>query len=245
MFARGDGHDGGDHRRLVNIKMLHDHRFPNESKQYRVMRDKLLREEIKARRALESAAALRRRLPLSGRIKTDYVFEEMVKGKIKRTKLSELFKRGKNTLIIYNWMFPNEDGVSCPSCTSILDGLNGSSPHVNSKVNFVVVCKMSTKKADQWKKQRGWDKLRILSSEKNRFKNDYFAEGEKGAQFPLLTVFRRTPKGIYHFWSSEMFFVKGDPGQDPRHVDFIWPIWSLFDVTPEGRGKWHPEYFYE
>jgi predicted dithiol-disulfide oxidoreductase (DUF899 family) len=22
-----------------------------------------------------------------------------------------------------------------------------------------------------------------------------------------------------------------------RHVDFMWPMWSIFDLTPEGRGK--------
>jgi predicted dithiol-disulfide oxidoreductase (DUF899 family) len=30
----------------------------------------------------------------------------------------------------------------------------------------------------------------------------------------------------------------------PRHVDMIWPVWSLFDVTPEGRGKWSPKLSY-
>ncbi len=25
------------------------------------------------------------------------------------------------------------------------------------------------------------------------------------------------------------------PGQDPRHVGTIEPLWNLFDLTPEGR----------
>jgi predicted dithiol-disulfide oxidoreductase (DUF899 family) len=29
--------------------------------------------------------------------------------------------------------------------------------------------------------------------------------------------------------------------QDMRHVDFMWPMWSMFDRTPGGRGKnWGP-----
>jgi hypothetical protein len=32
-----------------------------------------------------------------------------------------------------------------------------------------------------------------------------------------------------------MFFAPTDRGQDPRHVDLIWPIWQLFDLTPGGR----------
>jgi predicted dithiol-disulfide oxidoreductase (DUF899 family) len=36
-----------------------------------------------------------------------------------------------------------------------------------------------------------------------------------------------------------------EPGQDPRHVDFIWPIWNVLDVTPEGRGTdWSPRLEY-
>lgn len=26
-----------------------------------------------------------------------------------------------------------------------------------------------------------------------------------------------------------------DPGQDPRHVGTLEPLWNLFDLTPEGR----------
>jgi predicted dithiol-disulfide oxidoreductase (DUF899 family) len=28
---------------------------------------------------------------------------------------------------------------------------------------------------------------------------------------------------------------------DPRHVDLIWPVWNLLDLTPGGRGTdWYP-----
>jgi predicted dithiol-disulfide oxidoreductase (DUF899 family) len=52
-----------------------------------------------------------------------------------------------------------------------------------------------------------------------------------------------TPDGIHHFWSAELLYVPG-PGH-PRHVDLLWPIWSLFDLTPEGRGDWMPKLCYE
>jgi len=33
---------------------------------------------------------------------------------------------------------------------------------------------------------------------------------------------------------------------DPRHVDPIWPLWNLFDFTPEGRGtNWYPKLSYD
>jgi predicted dithiol-disulfide oxidoreductase (DUF899 family) len=31
-------------------------------------------------------------------------------------------------------------------------------------------------------------------------------------------------------------FAPREQGEDPRHVDSIWPIWSVLDMTPQGRG---------
>src|SRR5205807_5843665 len=64
---------------------------------------------------------------------------------------------------------------------------------------------------------------------------DYLAETAEGAQRPMLTVFHRDGDAIRHFWSSELFYAPWDPGQDPRHVGTLEPVWNLFDMTPEGR----------
>ena len=53
---------------------------------------------------------------------------------------------------------------------------------------------------------------------------------------PMLNVFRRDRGTIRHFWGSELLYAPTDPGQDPRHVGTIEPVWNLFDLTPEGRG---------
>jgi predicted dithiol-disulfide oxidoreductase (DUF899 family) len=66
-----------------------------------------------------------------------------------------------------------------------------------------------------------------------------------GAQSPGATVFVRRGNKIHHFWSSELWFAGTDCGQDLRHVDFMWPMWSVFDCTPEGRGSdWGPSLTY-
>jgi predicted dithiol-disulfide oxidoreductase (DUF899 family) len=31
-------------------------------------------------------------------------------------------------------------------------------------------------------------------------------------------------------------FAPRDKGEDPRYADSIWPIWSVLDMTPGGRG---------
>jgi predicted dithiol-disulfide oxidoreductase (DUF899 family) len=50
---------------------------------------------------------------------------------------------------------------------------------------------------------------------------------------------------IHTFFNMELLYDWPDPGQDGRHVDLIWPLWNLFDLTPEGRGiEWYPRLTY-
>lgn len=67
-----------------------------------------------------------------------------------------------------------------------------------------------------------------------------------GAQRPCLNVFARNAGGtIRHRFTTELMFAPKDSGQNARHVDAIWPLWNLFDFTPEGRGEtWHPRLAY-
>jgi predicted dithiol-disulfide oxidoreductase (DUF899 family) len=92
---------------------LHAVRFPGESASYREARNELLEAEIKLRRNMEDVAALRRKLPLGGQVREDYVFEEgapdLNDSRTKRrTALSELFAPGKDTLILYSFMYGPE-----------------------------------------------------------------------------------------------------------------------------------------
>jgi predicted dithiol-disulfide oxidoreductase (DUF899 family) len=45
----------------------------------------------------------------------------------------------------------------------------------------------------------------------------------------MLTTFVRSNGVIRHFWSSEEWHVPADPGQNPRHVDFMWPLWGVLN----------------
>jgi len=230
--------------------MANSVRFPNESSEYRASRDQLLQAEIDLRRQLEDVAALRRTLPLGGRVKEDYVFEEggrdLADQETKRpVRLSELFRPGKNTLILYSYMFGPAMRTPCTSCTSILDGLNGTAPHATDRINFAVVAKSPIERIRTLARERGWRNHRLLSSAGNSYNTDYHGEDAKGNQLPALNVFVRRPDGIYHTYCTELLFAPSEPGQDGRHVDLIWPLWNLFDYTPEGRGTdWYPKLAY-
>jgi predicted dithiol-disulfide oxidoreductase (DUF899 family) len=99
-----------------------------------------------------------------------------------------------------------------------------------------VVAKSDPDRLHNFASERGWRHLRLLSSRNNTFNRDYHAESPEGNQLPILNVFVRDANGIRHSWGTELMFAPRDEGEDPRHVDSIWPIWSVLDMTPEGRG---------
>ncbi len=220
-------------------------RFPNESDAYRAARDALLQEEIELRRRSEAVAEQRRSLPLGGEMPTDYAFD----GAGGTVRLSELFEDGKDTLFLYNFMFiRGEQGLplegACPSCTSIIDAVDGEAPHIGQRVNLAVVAKAPLDQFQEHARTRGWRNIRLLSSANTTYNADYHGESERG-QSPIATVFVRRDGAIRHFWSSELFDAPTEPGMHPRHVDFMWPVWSVFDCTPEGRGTdWFPQLSY-
>ena len=238
--------------------------FPGESTEYRAARDRLLEREIDLRRATEAVAAARRDLPPGGRVSEDYVFQVAgPDGTAAKVRLSELFASGQDSLVIYSFMFPRdpadksagpasgrtarlalEDGP-CPSCTALLDQLDGAAEHVAQHVSFVVVAKTPLARLLDFADERGWRRLRLLSSAENTYNRDYHAETAEGAQRPMLNVFHRDRETLRHFWGSELLFAPTDPGQDPRHVGTIEPLWNLFDLTREGRpSNWYEQLTY-
>jgi predicted dithiol-disulfide oxidoreductase (DUF899 family) len=239
-------------------------KFPGESEEYRTARDRLLATEIELRRQMEAVAAERRELPPGGEVPEDYVFQgEGPEGEAVDVRLSELFAPGKDSLAIYSFMFPRDPEDDrpgpvreaetaklplaegpCPSCVGLLDQLDGMAEHATQQVNFAVVAKSPLDRILTWARERGWRRLRLLSSAGNSYNPDYLAETPEGAQRPMLNVFHRDGGTIRHFWGSELFYSPWDPGQDPRHVGTLEPLWNLFDLTPEGRPDWDEQLSY-
>jgi predicted dithiol-disulfide oxidoreductase (DUF899 family) len=228
--------------------------FPGESTEYRAARNRLLEKEIELRRAMEAVAAARRALPPGGVVPDDYVFHGAgADGAPTEVRLSELFAPGKNSLVIYSFMFPRDPcderpgpqagetallplaESPCPSCVAFLDQLDGAVEHATQLVNFAVVAKAPLPRVLAFGRERGWRRLRVLSSATNAYNRDYFGETADGRQRPMLNVFHRDGATIRHFWGSELFYAPTEPGQDPRHVGTLEPLWNLFDFTREGR----------
>jgi predicted dithiol-disulfide oxidoreductase (DUF899 family) len=237
--------------------------FPGESSEYRAARDRLLAREVELRRMMEAVAAARRELPPGGRVPRDYLFQGAgADGAPKDVRLSELFAPGKDSLVIYNFMFPRDpdddtpgpasgetarlplaDGP-CPSCTGLLDQLDGAAEHASQHIGFVVVAKTPLPRLVTFGKERGWRRLRLLSSANNTYNRDYHGETADGKQRPMLNVFHRDHGEIRHFWGSELLYAPTDHGEDPRHVGTLEPLWNLFDLTAEGRPDWYEQFSY-
>ena len=221
-------------------------RFPGESEGYRNARNELLEAEIELRRNIEAVAAKRRMLPLGGPVPDDYVLAELGEdSKVRTVRLSELFAEGQDTLIIYSYMYGPKMAQPCPNCTSILDALDGEAPHVTQRASLAVIAKSPIARIMEFADARGWRNLRLLSSADCRYNRDYHAEESDGSQHSALNVFIRRNGTTHHSYGAELQYSPSDPAQDPRHVDLIWPLWNLLDLTPEGRGeKWHPRLSY-
>lgn len=235
-------------------------RFPNETAAYRTARNALLDAEIALRRQTEAVAQMRRALPPGGAVSEDYVFERIGPHfRPEKVKLSELFGEHP-TLLLYSYMFGPERDLPCPGCTHILDCIDGAARHVPQRAALYVVAKSPIARLAAWAHERGWSHLKLLSTAGNDYDAHYY--GDTGAltpamreergykdgedwDEPMLNVFVKDGDTIRHFWGSEMVFAPEDPGQHHRGLDFMDPVWSLLDTTPEGRGEdWFPSVNY-
>jgi predicted dithiol-disulfide oxidoreductase (DUF899 family) len=228
----------------------HSFRFPGESDSYRQARNQLLQAEVELRRHVEEVAALRRQLPQGGAAPEDYLFEEGSADlgdsqTVRQISLSQLFQPGKDTLAIYSFMFGPKMKAACPMCSAMLDSLNGSAVHATQRINLAVVAKSPLERIRALARERGWNRLRLLSSAGNNYNRDYYGENAEGGQQPSLNIFVRRGGKTYHSYHTELVLVPPDPGQNQRHIDMIWPLWNLLDFTPEGRGSdWFPSLTY-
>lgn len=169
---------------------------------------------------MEAVAAARPALPPGGRVPSDYVFQSARPDRSPfDVRLSELFAPSKDALVIYSFMFPRDPGDQtpgpatgqtallplaegpCPSCVALIDQLEGGADHTGQHLNLAVVATTRLPRLLAFAEERGWRRLRFLSSATNTYNVDYHAETPEGTQWPVLTVFHRDADAIRHFWS--------------------------------------------
>ena len=216
--------------------------LPNESAQYLAKREELRQAEIELMQQRERVAELRRALPPGATIQ-DYEFLEgpalLDDGDepVRKTRLSELFTAPDRVLVIYHFMFGKEQTKPCPMCTAWIDTFNGIAHHVAQNVDLAIVAAADPSTLRAHARNRGWEKLRLLSAGESTFKYDLGSEDREGRQDSTISVFTRESNGtLRHFYSGHPWL--GDDIKE-RGIDELNPIWNLLDLTPQGRGTFY------
>lgn len=219
----------------------------NESSEYLAKREELRHAEIELMRQRERVAELRRHLPHGASIQ-DYSFEEGPReldagdGPVRTVRLSELFTQPDRSLVIYHFMYGKKQSKACPMCTAWLDGANGVAHHLAQNLDFAVVAAADVPTLRAHARERGWDRLRLLSAGNSTFKYDLGSEDREGGQDSTISVFTRDASGgVRHFYSAHPRMA---PDIQERGIDLLTPIWHFMDLTPQGRGSWYTSLTY-
>jgi predicted dithiol-disulfide oxidoreductase (DUF899 family) len=216
--------------------------LPNESPEYLAKREELRLAEIELLNTRERVATLRRGLPKGATIQ-DYEFIEgptsLEDGDepTKNVRLSELFTALDRALVIYHFMFGKKQTVACPMCTAWIDSFNGIAHHLAQNVDLAIVAAADPSTLRAHARNRGWDKLRLLSAGDSTFKYDLGSEDGEGHQDSTISVFTRDSDGtLRHFYSGHPWLGEGIK---ERGIDELNPIWNMLDLTPAGRGSFY------
>ena len=216
--------------------------LPNESPEYLAKREELRLAEIELLNTRERVAALRRDLPKGATIQ-DYEFLEAPTSldegdePVRRVRLSDLFTSPDRSLVIYHFMYGKKQTVPCPMCTAWIDSFNGVAHHLAQNVDLAIDAAADPFTLRAYARNRGWDKLRLLSAGDSTFKYDLGSEDASGNQDSTISVITRDSDGtLRHFYSGHPWL--GENIKE-RGIDELTPIFNMLDLTPQGRGSFY------
>jgi predicted dithiol-disulfide oxidoreductase (DUF899 family) len=216
--------------------------LPNESAEYLDKREELRVAEIELMRQRERVAQLRRGLP-PGAVVEEYVFEEgpasLDEGDapVRTVRLSELFTAPDRPLVVYHLMYGKKQTKPCPMCTMWIDGWNGVAQHIARNVDLAIVAAAGVAELRAHGRNRGWNRLRLLSCGSNTFKYDMRSEDAEGRQDSTVSVFSKESDGtLRHFYSARPTMASDIK---ERGIDLLTPVYNILDLTPQGRGIWY------
>jgi predicted dithiol-disulfide oxidoreductase (DUF899 family) len=215
--------------------------FPGASSEYDAARKALLAEEIEFRRHMTRLCEQRRALPPGPVIDKNYRFKDEQAFEVG---LADLFG-DKDTLVTYFWMYGPQRERPCPMCTNWLGAVNGNAADIKQRVALKILGRSTVERQYAFAQERGWRDLNFVQTVGDDYAKDLGILMPDGSEYPAMNVFKRDGDKVRLFWASEMTKEMADPGQDPRDAPDIASLWSMLDLTPEGRGTdWYPKLQY-
>jgi predicted dithiol-disulfide oxidoreductase (DUF899 family) len=219
--------------------------------EWKVARDELIQREKEHTRMADELARQRRELPWIA-IEKEYRFDA---DDGKRT-LAELFD-GHSQLLIYHFMFGPSYEAGCPTCSSMVDGLDGLLPHLHARdVTLLLVSRAPLERLAAYKRRMGWS-IPWVSSANSDFNFDFgtsFTEEQMRenmppeSELPPIASHNAAATGTNVIeYISEMFGASAFMLQDGavyqtywttgRGVEFLMGYYPILDRTPKGRDE--------
>lgn len=221
----------------------HQARWPGESDEYRAAHTALLAEEIELRRQIQRVAEHRRALPPGG-VAKDYRFLD---AEGKELGLIDLFGK-HDTLFTYFWMFGPQRERPCPMCTSFVGSLDIPAVDIEQRIAMAIVGRSPVARQQAIALERGWTNLKFYQTVGDDFPRDYGAltDGDDGLdEGAAVLMWQRDGDQVRLFWAAEGGVETSDPGFDSHLAPDPTPLWTILDMTPEGRvADWYPRLEY-
>jgi predicted dithiol-disulfide oxidoreductase (DUF899 family) len=222
-----------------------------DRKEWEAARDELLQREKEHTRMADELARERRELPWVA-IEKEYRFDA---DDGTRT-LAELFD-GRSQLLFYHFMFGPTYKAGCPTCSSMVDGLDGLLPHLHARdLSLLLVSRAPLAKLQAYKQRMGWH-IPWVSSANTDFNFDFGASvhvEQVREQMPpedeLPPIARQNanatgtdvPTYISELHGTSAFTLEDGAvyqtyAADWRGVEFLMGFYPILDRVPKGRDE--------
>jgi predicted dithiol-disulfide oxidoreductase (DUF899 family) len=227
-----------------------EHRTATQE-EWQAERDELLAEEKEHTRRADELAKKRMELPWVP-VEKEYELDT-ADGK---KSLTDLFD-GRSQLLIYHFMFGPSYEAGCPTCSSMVDSVDGLLPHLHARdVTMALVSRAPLEKLEAYRERLGWS-IPWASSANSDFNFDFgasFHEEDLRAGMPpedqLPPIAARNAKETgtdLVSYISEMFGATAFTIQDGvvhktyattgRGVEFLMGYYWILDRMPQGRDE--------
>jgi predicted dithiol-disulfide oxidoreductase (DUF899 family) len=221
------------------------------SEEWQSERDKLLTEEKEHTRRSDVLARKRRELPWV-RVEKEYGLD----ADDGRRTLAELFD-GRSQLLIYHFMFGPDYEAGCPTCSSMVDGIDGLLPHLHARdLTPLLVSRAPLDKLQAYRRRMGWS-IPWVSSANSDFNLDFGASFDVEQMREQMPPEDQLPPIASHNakatgtdlpeYISEMFGASVFTLQEGavyqtyattgRGVEFLMPYYPVLDRAPKGRDE--------
>jgi predicted dithiol-disulfide oxidoreductase (DUF899 family) len=215
-------------------------------------REELLAREKEHTRLSDELARQRRELPWV-KIEKDYRLDT----DDGEQPLAELFN-GRSQLLVYHFMFGPSYGAGCPTCSSMVDGIDGLLPHLHARdITFILVSDAPIAKLQAYKRRMGWS-IPWASSAHSDFNADLGFSSTReqtreaiepiAGQLPPIAAHNARASGTDLFgyltqlfgfsaFAEESGTIYHSYSTTGRGVEFLMGYYPILDHAPKGRSE--------